>query len=400
MRKIYYNEAIIEDPEINAVCDFIKTKGKRLAYGEEVLKTEKKLADFLGAKHCLLVNSGSSANLLAFMSLTSHTLKDFKIKKGDEIITTALGFPTTISPIVHYGAVPVFVDVDIVTLNIDIELMKKALTPKTKAVFIAHTLGCPANINEIVEFCHDNNLYFIEDCCDALGSLYDNIHVGNFGNIGTLSFYPAHHITCGEGGAVFTNNTELYKIMRSMRDWGRDYKCMECKWDCKHRFDTGYDCRYTYNHFGFNLKVTELQAVILDKQIDRLPFITQKRIENWHKLWNMLYPIPKITFQPYGSVMIPSPFSFVIKVSPDVNRNDFMQYLENNGIGTRVIFGGNLSKQKMFLENNDVQYRISGNLDNTDFIMNNAFFIGCHQGMNDDDINYIANKIKEFLNNL
>jgi len=399
MRKIYYNEAIVEKEEIDAVCEFIQTKSKRLAYGEEVLKTERKLADFLGVKHCLLVNSGSSANLLAFMALTSHTLKT-PIKKGDEIITTALGFPTTISPIIQYGAVPVFVDVDLQSANIDVSQLENALSPKTKAVMVAHTLGNPFDLDTVAKFCNEHSLYLIEDNCDGLGSLYFGRYTGTFGDIGTSSFYPAHHITCGEGGAVYTNNDEFYNIMRSMRDWGRDYKCAECQWDCKNRFASGHDCRYTYSHFGYNLKVTELQAVILNKQIDRLPLIKKIREYNRYELFRKLQKYEFIEFQTTVQTWvsnIPSWFSFLIRITDKaIDRNDFMQYLEKNGIGTRVLFGGNLIKQKMFVENTP-EHRVVNDLKNTDELAANSFFIGCHPGMDDEDIDYIDEIIGKYV---
>ncbi|MCP4648792.1 MAG: lipopolysaccharide biosynthesis protein RfbH [PVC group bacterium] len=394
MRKIYYNEAIIDENEINSICQFITGKANRLAYGEEVLVTEKKLADFLKVKHCLLTNSGSSANLLAFMALTSPELKERRIERDDEIITTALGFPTTISPIVNYGAVPVFVDVDLWTMNINIERMKEALSPKTKAVVVAHTLGNPANIDAIMGFCEENGLYFIEDNCDSLGSKYNNKLTGTFGDIGTSSFYPAHAITMGEGGAVYTNNTELHNIMRSMRDWGRDYKCSECTWDCKKRFDSGYDCRYTYSHFGYNLKVTEMQALILNKQIDKLPMIIEKRKLNWKKLRVKLDGLG-FPFQSPTPNSDPLWFSFVL-IAKEHDRDDLTEYLERNGIGTRVIFGGNLTKQKCFKTLSPL-YRVVGDLKNSDYIMENAFFIGCHPGMTDEDMDYIVEAIERYV---
>lgn len=394
MRKIYYNEALVDEHEITAVELFISTKGKRLAYGEEVIKAETKLAKFLKVKHCLLVNSGSSANLLAFMALTSPELDNRKIQRGEEIITTALGFPTTVSPIVNYGAVPVFVDVDKDTMNIDIKQMKKALSKKTRAVMIAHTLGNPANIDAIIDFCMKNGLYFIEDCSDALISKYNKRYVGTFGDIGTTSFYPAHFITAfGNGGAVYTNDDKLYEIMRSLRDWGRDYKCPECVWHCDKRFVSGYDCRYTYSHFGYNFQINEVQSLFLERQIDKLPWIIKKRKQNWKKLRKKLDKFD-FDFQVTEPNSDPCWFSFVIKTNK-YDRNKFTEYLEKNGIGTRVIFGGNLTKQKMF-KTYLPEYRVIGDLKNTNSIMDNAFFIGCHPGMTDEDIDYIVEVVEKY----
>lgn len=398
MRKIYYNEAWVDDHEITAVEAFISTRGKRLAYGEEVLKTEKKLAKFLKVKHCLLVNSGSSANLLAFMALTSPELNGKRIERGEEVITTALGFPTTVSPIVNYGAAPVFVDVDLETMNIDIDQMKKALTKKTRAVMIAHTLGNPANVDAIIDFCMKSGLYFIEDASDALVSKYNKRYVGTFGDIGTTSFYPAHFITAlGNGGAVYTNDDKLYEIMRSMRDWGRDYKCKECVWHCDKRFISGYDCRYTYSHFGYNFQINEAQCLFLNRQMDKLPIIIKKRKQNWKKLRKKLDKFGFYHQEPTEN-SDPCWFSFVIGMpinTEEWNRNGFTEYLEKNGIGTRVIFGGNLTRQKMF-KTYFPEYRVIGDLKNTNYIMDNAFFIGCHPGMTDEDIDYIVEVIEKY----
>lgn len=376
------------DKEIDDICNFMKS-GEQIAYGNHAIIAERKLADYIGMKYSLLVNSGSSANMLAFMALTSYKLGKRKINRGDEIITTACGFPTTISPIVNYGCIPVFVDIDD-TLNIDVNQLEKAISKRTKAIIIAHTLGNPFDIKAVKEFCNKHNLWLIEDNCDALSSEYMGQKTGSFGDISTSSFYPAHHITCGEGGAVYTNNLELYRIIQSMRDWGRDYKCITCRSVCENRFANNYDCRYTYSHFGFNLKVTELQAILLERQIEKIDEFAQKRKQNWKILRDNL-DSEKIKFQIKQKDSDPSWFVFYMEIE---NRNEFVKYLELNGIGSRVIFAGNILKHDCMI---DVKYRQIGDLKKTNEVMNNGCFIGCYQGIGEKEIKYITKTIKDYL---
>jgi len=386
--RVNYAQAIF-DEEINDICEFMKS-GKQIAYGEYAIKTEKKLSDFLGVNHTLLVNSGSSANMLAFMVLTSHQLEEARIKPGDEVITTACGFPTTISPIVNYGCIPVFIDID-ETLNIDVIQIEKMVSDKTKAIMIAHTLGNPFNVEAVQKICDKYNLWLIEDNCDALGAKYKGQHTGAFGDIATSSFYPAHHITCGEGGAVYINDKELYRIAQSMRDWGRDYKCDVCKPDCKNRFKDGYDCRYQYSHFGFNLKITELQAILLNRQIDKLPGFIEKRKQNWNILRQQLSKYFN-EFQKQTEHSEPSWFTFYIA---DIERNKIVEYLEKNGIGARVLFAGNILKHKCM---EGVPYRSNGWLSMSDHVMTDGFFIGCAPHIGVEEIDYIIQVIDEYKN--
>mgnify|MGYP001421124528 CR=1 FL=1 len=368
-------------------------------------KFEKKLSDFLGVKNCLTVNSGSSANLLAFNTLTSPKLGDRAIKKGDEVIGVAAGFPTTVNPIIQFGAVPVFVDVDIETHNIDAELIEDAISSKTKAIMLAHALGNPFNLSKVREICEKYNLWLIEDTCDALGAEYDNKKVGTFGDIGTLSFYPAHHITMGEGGAIFTNNTELKVIAESIRDWGRDCYCKPgCDNTCGCRFDQkhgdlpyGYDHKYVYSHCGFNLKISDMQAACGLAQIDKLDFFIKRRRENFNylqeKFENMkdYFYLPKPT--PKSN---PSWFGFplTLKENSGFNRVDLLKFLDQNKIGTRLLFAGNLIKQPYFKE---IEYRVVGSLENTEKTMNNTFWIGLFPALNKDHLDYVHSKFEEFF---
>lgn len=380
-----------------------------LTYGEYSKKFEKDLAKFLNVRWALLVNSGSSANLLAFYSLTSPLLKEKQIKRGDEVITVSAGFPTTISPIVQYGAIPVFVDMELTHANIDVSQLKNALSSKTKAIMIAHTLGNPFNLKAIKEFCDKHGLWLIEDNCDALGSMYENKFTGTWGDIGTSSFYPPHHLTMGEGGATYTNNLLLKKIMLSLRDWGRDCWCESgvdntCNARFSQKFGTlpkGYDHKYVYSHFGFNLKVSDMQAAIGVAQLKKLPSFIQKRRNNYTKLYNELKNLPEfqlIKAQPNSE---PSWFGFMITLTSKANftRNELVEYLEKNNIQTRNLFAGNMIKHPMFDHmklNKD--YRIIGELSNTDKIMNDSFWIGLYPGMDDEILNYMIKKIKDFLN--
>ena len=386
---------------IDASLDMWLTSGR---YGD---KFEKEFSKFLGIKHCALVNSGSSANLVAMTALTSHKLGDKSLKKGDEVITVAAGFPTTVAPIIQNGLVPVFIDVNLKTYGFKEEDIEKAISPKTKAIFMAHTLGNPFNLNKVMEIAEKYNLWVIEDNCDALGAKYNNKYTGNFGHISTYSFYPAHHITMGEGGAVLTNDDKLFNIIKSIRDWGRDCICPP-GFDnvCKHRFSQkhgelplGYDHKYVYSHLGYNLKVTDMQAAVGLAQLKKLPQFIEKRKENYNKLYNafkelsdyFILPVPEENSEP-------SWFGFPITIKEDAKftRSELTQYLENNKIGTRLLFGGNLLKQPCFTEDN-YDYRVIGDLRNTDIIMNNTFWIGVWPGINDECIKYIADKMKEFV---
>jgi len=381
-----------------------------LTYGDYSKKFEKELAKFLGVRWTFLVNSGSSANLLAFYALTSPLLKERQVKRSDEIITVAAGFPTTVAPIVQYGAVPVFVDMELEHFNIDVTQLEKALSPKTKAVMIAHTLGNPFNIEAVKAFCDRHNLWLIEDNCDALGSLYDGKPTGTWGDIGTSSFYPPHHMTMGEGGATYTDNPLLKKIMLSMRDWGRDCWCESgvdntCGCRFAQQFGSlpkGYDHKYVYSHFGFNLKISDMQAAIGCAQLEKFPCFVEKRKENFKKLYEGLKDVQELTLVEAQPKSDPSWFGFMMTLKEHVNfsRNDLVEYLENNCIQTRNLFAGNMLRHPMFdtlIENQD--YRVIGALRNTDKIMNDSFWIGLYPGMSDAALDYMVDKIKEFLRN-
>jgi len=404
--KINYAGRVFDEKEMQYLVD--SSLDFWLTYGEYSKKFEKKLSEFLGVKWAFLVNSGSSANLLAFFALTSHLLGDKRIKRGDEVITVAAGFPTTVAPIVQYGAVPVFVDIELKHINIDHTQLEKAVSPKTKAVMIAHTLGNPFNIRAVKEFCDKYNLWLIEDNCDALGSLYEGKPTGTWGDIGTSSFYPAHHITMGEGGAVYTNNPLLKKILLSMRDWGRDCWCEPGKDNtCGRRFDQefgklpkGYDHKYVYSHFGFNLKVTDMQAAIGLAQLEKLPDFIEKRIKNYEMLYNGLKDIEDFQFVEPQPNSQPSWFGFLIilKDGAKFTRNEIVSFLEKNNIQTRNLFAGNMLRHPMFESlTENVDYRVVGELKNTDKIMNDAFWIGVYPGLSEDEINYIVKTIKEFV---
>jgi CDP-4-dehydro-6-deoxyglucose reductase, E1 len=366
---------------------------------------EKGLADFIGIDKLITVNSGSSANLVAFATLTSPKLGDRAIIKGDEVISVAAGFPTTVNPIVQFGAIPVFVDVDLKTHNINANLIEAAITSKTKAIMLAHTLGNPYNLEKVKELCDKYNLWLVEDCCDALGAEYNGKHVGTFGDIATCSFYPAHHITMGEGGAVFTNNSELITIAESFRDWGRDCYCKPgCDDTCGRRFDQqlgslprGYDHKYTYSHLGYNLKISDMQAACGLAQLKRLPEFVKKRNSNFAYLSNKLSKLTdyiELTMPTKNST--PSWFGFpiTIKNNSGASRVDLIKYLDQNKIGTRLLFAGNLTRQPYF---KDVDYRISGDLTNTDITMNNTLWLGIYPGIGKKQLDYIAVKIEEFF---
>ena len=370
---------------------------------------EERMAKFLGVKHVLTVNSGSSANLVAFSALTSPKLGDRSIKVGDEVIGVAAGFPTTVNPILQFGAVPVFVDVELTTHNIDASKIEAAISNKTKAIMLAHSLGNPFNLEIVMELCKKYKLWLVEDCCDALGATYNGKMVGTFGDIATLSFYPAHHITMGEGGVVFTNNTELKLIAESFRDWGRDCYCPPGKDNtCDRRFcwtkeqlggnlPDGYDHKYTYSHLGYNLKITDMQAACALAQMDRLDEFIAKRRANFIFLKNRLASCAEFLHLPEATPKSePSWFGFplILKEACGVRRNDLINYLDQNKIGTRLLFAGNLTKQP-YMANR--YYRISGELTNTDVVMNQTFWLGTFPGLNVEQLNFIGEKIEEFF---
>ncbi len=366
---------------------------------------EKRLAEFIGIKHAITVNSGSSANLVAFSTLTSPKLGNRAIKEGDEIIGVAAGFPTTVNPIIQFGAIPVFVDVDKYTHNIDASLIEAAIGPKTKAIMLAHSLGNPFNLDIVTALCKKYNLWLVEDCCDALGTTYRGQMVGTFGDIGTLSFYPAHHITMGEGGAVFTDNFELKQIAESFRDWGRDCYCPPGKDNtCGKRFcwklaslPEGYDHKYTYSHLGYNLKITDMQAACALAQLEKAPAFIQARKDNFKFLKERLrtceefLQLPEVT-----EGADPSWFGFpiTVKASSPVSRLDLTTYLDQNKIGTRLLFAGNLIRQPYMVGAN---YRVSGELTNTDNVMNNTFWIGVQPALTEEMLEFVVSKIEAFL---
>lgn len=380
-----------------------------LTYGRFSKEFEVKFAKYLGARWALLVNSGSSANLLAFMALTSPLLKERQIKRGDEVITVAAGFPTTVAPIIQYGAVPVFVDVNVETFNVDVSLLEASLSDKTKAVMLAHTLGNPFDIDAVKAFCDQHGLWLIEDNCDALGSKYDGKITGTFGDIGTSSFYPPHHMTMGEGGAVYTNDPLFKKILLSIRDWGRDCWCDSGKDDtCGCRFDGqfgtlphGYDHKYVYSHFGYNLKSTDMQAAIGCAQLDKLDMFTEKRKANFQKLYDGLKDLIDTFILPQATGKSdPSWFGFLLTLKDDVkfSRNDLVKFLESNKIQTRNLFAGNITRHPCFDELVEGQdYRVVGALTNTDKIMNDSFWFGVYPGFKTETIDYVIEKIKGFV---
>ena len=366
---------------------------------------EKKLANFLGVKCLLTVNSGSSANLIAFSTLTSPKLKERAIQKGDEVISVAAGFPTTVNPIIQFGAVPVFIDVKIPTYNIDENLVESAVTNKTKAIMLAHTLGNPFNVKKIKEICDKYNLWLVEDSCDALGSKFNNQNVGTFGDLATLSFYPAHHITMGEGGAVFTNNKKLERIAESFRDWGRDCYCEPGKDNtCNKRFGWklgdlpfGYDHKYTYSHLGYNMKITDMQAACGLAQLDRLEGFIKKRKENFNYLYKNLKELEEFLILPEPEKNSePSWFGFplTLRQNKSFNRVDLISYLNANKIGTRLLFSGNLIKQP-YMQNTN--FRVHGELKNTNLVMDNTFWLGLYPGLIIKHLEFTINILKNFF---
>lgn len=392
---------------VDSSLEFWLTSGR---YTDEF---EKKFSKYLNVRFCSLVNSGSSANLLAFMALTSPLLKERQIKRGDEVITVAAGFPTTVTPVIQYGAVPVFVDVTIPQYNIDVTMLEAARSEKTKAVMIAHTLGNPYDLSAVKAFCDKYGLWLVEDNCDALGTVYtidgEERFSGTIGDIGTSSFYPPHHMTMGEGGAVYTNDSLLNRIIRSFRDWGRDCVCPSGTDNlCGHRFDRqygelplGYDHKYVYSHFGYNLKATDMQAAIGCAQIEKFPSFVERRRLNFSRLYDALKDTAEKLILPEpcpGSK--PSWFGFLITCEEGVDRNQLVQFVESKGVQTRMLFAGNLTKHPCFdqMRESGSGYRVVGELKNTDRIMQDTFWIGVYPGMTDDMIDYMAKTIKEGLN--
>lgn len=410
--RVSYASRVYDEKEMmsltDAVLDFWLTTGR---FSDQF---EKEFAEWIGVKYAHLVNSGSSANLIAFTALTAPELGDRQVKRGDEVITVACGFPTTVNPILQYGAVPVFVDVTIPQYNIDVEQLEKALSDKTKAVMVAHTLGNPFNIKAVKEFCDKHNLWLVEDNCDALGTKYTIDGVtkfsGTWGDIGTSSFYPPHHMTMGEGGCVYTNNPLLNRLILSYRDWGRACICPSGKDNfCGHRFDgkfgelpQGYDHKYTYNHFGYNLKVTDLQAAIGVEQLKKFPSFIERRRHNWDRLRNALTAVEDKVILPVAAENSePSWFGFLISVRPEsgLNRNEIVKFIESKNVQTRLLFSGNIIRHPCFdqIRGSDL-YRVAGDLTNSDFVVNNTFWVGVYPGMTDAMIDYMAEVIKEAVN--
>ena len=407
--RISYASRVFDEKEMcsltDAMLDFWLTTGR---FSDQF---EKEFAEWLGVKWAHLVNSGSSANLIAFMTLTAPELGERQIKPGDEIITVACGFPTTVTPAIQYGAIPVFVDVTVPQYNIDVTQLEGALSPKTKAVMIAHTLGNPFDIATIKKFCDKHNLWLVEDNCDALGSKYtigdETRFTGTWGDIGTSSFYPPHHMTMGEGGCVYTNNPLLHRLILSFRDWGRDCICPSGKDNfCGHRFDgqygelpQGYDHKYVYSHFGYNLKVTDMQAAVGVEQLKKFPTFIERRRHNWERLRKALEVIADKLILPEPAINSePSWFGFLISVRPEcgLERNKITKYIEEHNVQTRLLFSGNLIKHPCFDQIRGTgAYRTASDLTNTDFIMNNTFWVGVYPGMTDAMIDYMAQTMIE-----
>lgn len=409
-QKIPYASRVYDSAEmvnlVDSALEFWLTSGR---YTEEF---EKKLAEYLGVRYCSLVNSGSSANLNAFMALTSPLLGERRIRRGDEVITVAAGFPTTVTPMIQFGAVPVFVDVTIPQYNIDVSRLEGALSDRTKAVMIAHTLGNPFDLGAVKAFCDKHNLWLVEDNCDALGSKYtingEERFTGTIGDIGTSSFYPPHHMTMGEGGAVYTDNPMLHKAIRSFRDWGRDCVCPSGRDNfCGHRFDKqygelplGYDHKYVYSHFGYNLKATDLQASIGCAQLEKFPSFVERRRHNFSRLKVALEGTEDKLILPRACENSnPSWFGFLITCREGVDRNQVVQYVESKGVQTRMLFAGNLVKHPCFdeMRRTGEGYRVYGDLSNTDRIMRDTFWVGVYPGMTDEMIDYMAETIKKAI---
>lgn len=406
--KINYAGRVYDEKEmitlVDSALEFWLTSGR---YAKEF---EKSFSEFLGVKHCLLTNSGSSANLLAITALTSNKLGESRLKPGDEVITTAACFPTTVAPIIQNNLVPVFVDVSIPTYNIECSFLENALSEKTRAVFLAHTLGNPFDLDQVKNFCNKNGLWLIEDNCDSLGSKYKGKYTGTFGDIATYSFYPPHHMTMGEGGALTTDNTLLKDIICSFRDWGRDCWCDSGQDNaCSKRFSwqlgqlpKGYDHKYTYSHFGYNLKVTDMQAAVGCAQLEKLPYFIERRKNNFKNLYEDLKKFEDHLILPVATFRSdPSWFGFLITLRENkiYSKNELVKYLESKGIQTRMLFAGNIIKHPCFdmIRGDFKKYRVIGNLENTESIMENSFWIGVYPGIDEERHNYIINIFKEFF---
>ena len=412
--RIQYAGSVFNEEELCSATDVILDFW--LGAGKRADEFERDFAKWIGVKYASLVNSGSSANLIAFAALTAPELGERQIKPGDEVITVACGFPTTVTPVIQCGAIPVFVDVTIPQYNIDVTMLEKALSEKTKAVMIAHTLGNPFDLSAVKAFCDKHNLWLVEDNCDALGAEYTingkTRRTGAWGDIATSSFYPPHHMTMGEGGCVYTDNPVLNRVVKSLRDWGRDCVCPPGHDNfCKHRFDgqygelpIGYDHKYVYSRFGYNLKVTEMQAAIGCEQLKKLPDFIDRRRHNWEYLRKALAPISdKIILPEPAENSNPSWFGFLITVRPEcgLDRKKIVEYVEEKNIQTRLLFSGNLLRQPCFDEIRDTDaYRVVGELKNTDRVMNNTFWIGVYPGMTDEMLQYMADTIIEAVNKL
>lgn len=401
--KVNYAGRVFDENElinlVDSSLDFWLTEGR---FSEEF---SEKISEFLGISNVVLVNSGSSANLVAFSALTSQKLGERRLKPGDEVISVSAGFPATVTPIIQNGCIPMFVDVDIPTYNINVELMKKAISEKTKCIFLAHTLGNPFNLDVVMQIAKENNLWVIEDNCDAFGSKYDGKYTGTFGDISTISFYPAHHITTGEGGAVCTNNEILAKIIKSFRDWGRDCYCAGGENNtCGKRFSQqlgtlpyGYDHKYVYSEIGYNLKMTDMQAAIGAAQIDKLEHFCEKRKQNFNRYLEIFDKYEKYFILPKATAKSePAWFSFIITLKENIpfKRDDITRYLNDNLIETRNLFAGNMVRQPAFINQN---YRIAESLNNSDYIMNNTFFLGTFPGNDDIKLNYIEEVLDNYL---
>ncbi len=407
--RINYSARVFDEKEMcaltDAALDFWLTTGR---FSEQF---EREFAKWIGVRFASLVNSGSSANLIAFMALTAPELGERQIRRGDEVITVACGFPTTVTPILNYGAVPVFVDVTVPQYNIDVARLEGALSDRTKAVMIAHTLGNPFDLKAVRAFCDRHGLWLVEDNCDALGTLYtidgETRYTGAWGDIGTSSFYPPHHMTMGEGGCVYTNNPQLHRLILSYRDWGRDCICPSGRDNfCGHRFDgqfgqlpQGYDHKYVYSHFGYNLKVTDMQAAVGCEQLVKFPGFIERRRHNWDRLYRALEGLQDRLILPQPAPnSVPSWFGFMISVKPEsgLKRNDVTRYIEAHNVQTRLLFSGNLIKHPCFDSIRDTEaYRVAGSLENTEFVMNNGFWVGVYPGMTDEMIDYMAKVIAE-----
>ncbi len=409
--RISYASRVFDEKEMQALTD--AALDFWLTTGRFADRFETDFAKWLGVKYACLVNSGSSANLIAFMALTAPELGNRQIKPGDEVITVACGFPTTVTPILNYGAVPVFVDVTVPQYNIDVTKLEDAFSKKTKAVMIAHTLGNPFNLKAVKAFCDRHNLWLVEDNCDSLGSQYtiDGVtgFTGTWGDIGTSSFYPPHHMTMGEGGCVYTNDPLLHRLILSFRDWGRDCICRSGMDNfCHHRFDgqygelpVGYDHKYVYSHFGYNLKVTDMQAAVGCEQLKKFPDFIERRRHNWNRLHELLTPVADMLILPEPAEgSDPSWFGFLMSVRPEsgLDRNKITRYVEDHNIQTRLLFSGNLIKHPCFnqIRGTD-KYRVAGELKVTDFVMNNSFWVGVYPGMTDEMIDHMAKIIIEAI---